>query len=72
MPAGRETRTRGIPGLGTRAGGGRVFVPFLRVPPSMGWGDWRSEVKDPERFDATYKSLCEKLKSKGVEIKDLT
>ena len=35
-------------------------------------GRWRSEVKDPERFDATYRSLCEKLKSKGVEIKDLT
>ena len=35
-------------------------------------GRWRSEVKDQERFDATYKSLCEKLKSKGVEIKDLT
>ena len=35
-------------------------------------GRWRSEVKEPERFDATYRSLCEKLKSKGVEIKDLT
>ena len=35
-------------------------------------GRWRSEVKDPERFDAKYRSLCEKLKSKGVEIKDLT
>lgn len=35
-------------------------------------GRWRSEVKEPERFDVTYRSLCEKLKSKGVEIKDLT
>ena len=35
-------------------------------------GRWRSEVKDPERFDATYRSLCEKLQSKRVEIKDLT
>ena len=35
-------------------------------------GRWRSEVKEPERFDATYRSLCEKLQSKGVEIKDLT
>lgn len=35
-------------------------------------GRWRSEVKDPERFDATYRSLCEKLRSKGVEVKELT
>ena len=34
-------------------------------------GSWRTQVKDPERFDARYKSLCKKLQSKGVEIKDL-
>ena len=34
-------------------------------------GSWRTQVKDPERFDAQYKSLCKKLQSKGVEIKDL-
>ncbi|MSW59164.1 MAG: hypothetical protein F2827_00605 [Actinobacteria bacterium] len=35
-------------------------------------GSWRTQVKDPERFDAKYKSLCKKLQHKGVEIKDLT
>ena len=34
-------------------------------------GRWRTEVKDPERFDANYKSLCKKLAKKGIEIKDL-
>ena len=34
-------------------------------------GSWRTQVKDPERFDALYRSLCKKLKHKGVEIKDL-
>jgi hypothetical protein len=35
-------------------------------------GRWRTEVKNPERFDAKYTSLCKNLQSKGVEIKDLT
>jgi len=35
-------------------------------------GRWRTEVTDPERFDAQYKSLCKKLKHKGVQIKDLS
>lgn len=35
-------------------------------------GRWRTEVKDPEHFDAKYYLLCKKLRSKGVEIKDLT
>ena len=34
-------------------------------------GSWRTQVKDPERFDARYRSLCKKLKRKGVAIKDL-
>ena len=35
-------------------------------------GSWINEIKDPERFDAQYKSLCKKLQEKGVQIKDLT
>jgi hypothetical protein len=35
-------------------------------------GRWRTEVKDPERFDAKYKSLCKKLQDHGVKMKDLT
>jgi len=35
-------------------------------------GNWRTQVKDPARFDARYQSLCKKLQSKGVEIKDLS
>ena len=34
-------------------------------------GSWRTQVKDPERFDARYRSLRKKLKRKGVAIKDL-
>ena len=35
-------------------------------------GRWRSEIKDPERFDALYKSLCNSLEKKGVTLKDLS
>ena len=35
-------------------------------------GHWRTEVKDPERFDSKYKAICKKLRNKGVDIKDLT
>jgi hypothetical protein len=33
-------------------------------------GRWRSEVRNPERFNAKYKALCTKLLSKGIEIKN--
>jgi len=35
-------------------------------------GRWRSEIQDPERYDALYKSLCNNLQKKGVTLKDLT
>jgi hypothetical protein len=35
-------------------------------------GSWRTQVKDPARFDARYQSLCKKLQRNGVEIKDLS
>lgn len=35
-------------------------------------GRWRTEVNEPERFNAQYKSLCKNLSSKGIEIKDLS
>jgi hypothetical protein len=33
-------------------------------------GRWRTEVKDSERFNAKYKSLCQSLMAKGIEIKN--
>lgn len=33
-------------------------------------GRWRTEVKDSGRFNAKYQSLCKKLLSKGIEIKN--
>ena len=33
-------------------------------------GRWRTEVKDSERFNAKYKALCQKLLSKGIEIRN--
>jgi hypothetical protein len=34
-------------------------------------GRWRTEVKDSKRFNAKYKSLCESLMAKGIEIKNV-
>lgn len=34
-------------------------------------GRWRTEVKDSERFNAKYKSLCQSLMAKGIEIKNV-
>jgi hypothetical protein len=40
------------------------------TPEKLHSGRWRTEVKDPGRFDAKYKALCKKLLSKGIEIKN--
>jgi hypothetical protein len=40
------------------------------TPEKLHSGRWRTEVKDSARFNAKYQSLCKKLMSKGIEIKN--
>ena len=40
------------------------------TPEKLHGGRWRTEVKNSARFNAKYQSLCKKLMSKGIEIKN--